>query len=126
MRRATLPLLLIVLFVIVAWPPEQSKSLAAKFVNWIVDPANKLPVLPQQLGYGMGDDPQAVEERDAIVRRYDALYNEGGWTRMRLRLKVAGDPMNRATERQLLLAIGAIAAFVVWRTSDLKNRREPT
>ena len=54
-----------VLFVILAWPPDGDKSLLAKCVNWAVDPAGELPVLPPQLGYGLGDDPQAVEERDA-------------------------------------------------------------
>lgn len=70
---------------------------------------------PPQLGYGVGDDPQAVEARDAQVRRYDELYNAGRWTRMRLKLKVADDPLNRSTERQLLLAVAAIAVFTVWR-----------
>jgi hypothetical protein len=34
---------------------------------------------------------------------------------MRLELKVAGDPFNAATERQLLTAIAVITGFVVWR-----------
>ena len=106
--------LAIALFVIAAWPPDEDKSLLAKFVNWAVDPAGGLPVLPPQLGYGLGDDPQAVEERDAQVRRYDELYNRGGWMRTRLALKVAGDPLPRGTERQLLLAFAAAAVFAVF------------
>jgi hypothetical protein len=106
--------LAIALFVIAAWPPDEDKSLLAKFVNWAADPAGDLPVLPPQLGYGLGDDPQAVEERDAQVRRYDELYNRGGWTRRRLELKVAGDPLPRGTERQLLLAFAAAAIFAVF------------
>lgn len=113
-------LLAIVLLVIAAWPPDNDKSLAAKFVNWAVDPGGQLPVLPPQLGMGMGDDPQAVEERDAVVRRYDQLFNQGGFTRRRLELKVATDPLNRSTTRQLLLAFAAIAAFVVWRRGATK------
>ena len=108
-------LLAVVLFVIGAWPPDNGKSLAAKFVNWAVDPRGELPVLPPQLGYGVGDDPHAVEERDAQVRRYDELYNQGGWTRTRLALKVADDPLTPATERQLLLALAAVVVFSVWR-----------
>jgi hypothetical protein len=104
----------VILFVILAWPPDGDRSLAAKFVNWAVDPAGELPILPPQLGYGVGDDPVAVEERDAQVRRYDELYNQGGWTRKRLELKVAGDPLSRGTERQLLLALAAAAAFGVF------------
>jgi hypothetical protein len=107
--------LAVVLFVIAAWPPDEDKSLLAKLVNRAVDPAGDLPVLPPQLGFGLGDDPQAVEERDAQVRRYDALYNQGGWTRARLKLKVAGDPLPRGTERQLLLAVAAVGLFAVFR-----------
>jgi hypothetical protein len=86
-----------------------------KFLNWAADPRGELPVLPAQLGYGVGDDPHAVEERDAQVRRYDELYNRGGWTKMRLELKVADDPLTPATERQLLLAVAAVAVFAVWQ-----------
>ena len=109
-------LFVVILFVILAWPPEGDRSLMAKFVNWAVDPAGELPVLPPQLGYGLGDDPLAVEERDAQVRRYDELYNQGGWMRKRLELKVAGDPLPRGTERQLLLAFAAAAMFAVFIT----------
>jgi hypothetical protein len=109
----------VALLVIGMWPPDSDKSLAVKFLNWAVDPLGALPVLPTQLGYGMGDDPQAVEERDAEVRRYDDLHNRGGWTRRRLELKVAADPLNPATERQLLLAVAAVAVFVVWRLGGL-------
>jgi hypothetical protein len=105
----------VALLVIGVWPPDNDKSLAVKLVNWMVDPLGALPVLPTQLGYGMGDDPQAVEERDAEVRRYDDLYNRGGWTRRRLELKVAADPLNPSTERQLLLAMAAVVLFGVWR-----------
>jgi len=108
------PLFGVILFVILAWPPEGDRSLMAKFVNWAVDPAGELPVLPPQLGYGLGDDPVAVEERDAQVRRYDELDNRGGWTRRRLELKVAGDPLPRGTERQLLLVLAAAAIFGVF------------
>ena len=108
------PLFGVILFVILAWPPEGDRSLMAKFVNWAVDPAGELPVLPPQLGYGLGDHPVAVEERDAQVRRYDDLYNQGGWTRRRLELKVAGDPLPRGTERQLLLVIAAAAVFATF------------
>ena len=104
----------VILFVILAWPPDRDRSLLAKFVNWAVDPGGELPVLPPQLGYGIGDDPVAVEQRDAQVRRYDELFNQGGWTRTRLELKVAGDPLPRGTERQLLLAFAAAAIFAVF------------
>jgi hypothetical protein len=109
-------LLVVALAIVGAWPPDNDKSLLMKAVNWAADPAGRLPTLPPQLGMGIGDDPEAVEARDAQVRAYDALYEQGGWTRRRLELKVAGDPFNKSTTRQLLLACGVIAAFVVWRT----------
>ena len=113
-------LLLIVAFVIVvAWPPSDDaggdKSLAMKFVNWVVDPADELPTLPSQLPLGHGDDPDLVNARDAQTQLYDARYLEGGWTRRRLELKVASDPSGKATERQILSAIGVLAAFLAWR-----------
>ena len=108
-------LLAIALMVITAWPPDNGKSLAVKFVNWAVDPRGELPVLPEQLGFGIGDDPVAVDEHDAQVRSYDALYATGGWTRTRLELKVADDPLTPSTQRQLLLMFAAIAVFAVWR-----------
>jgi hypothetical protein len=112
----------VIFLVILAWPPDGDRSLLAKFVNWAVDPAGELPILPPQLGYGVGDDPVAVEARDAQVRRYDELYNQGGWMRKRLELKVAGDPLPRGTERQLLLVIAAAAVFAAF----MIGRRRPS
>src|SRR5215510_11462280 len=105
-------LIIVALLIVFVWPPSEDKSLAAKFVNWAVDPRDTLPVLPPQLGFGAGDDPDAVSARDQLVQQYDALYLKGGWTRKRLELKVAGDPFNPSTTRQLLIAIGVVAAFV--------------
>lgn len=102
-------------FIAIAWPPGNDKSLAAKFVNWAVDPTYALPVLPDQLPLGLGDDPDAVAAHDVETQRYDALYLKGGWTRRRLQLKVAGDPLNPVTQRQLLAVFGVAAAFVAWR-----------
>ena len=101
--------------IVTAWPPSEGKSLAAKFVNWAVDPMNQLPTLPDQLSLGSGDDPDAVNARDMQVQQYDALYLKGGWTRKRLELKVARDPFNPSTERQLLVGLAVATAFLVWR-----------
>ena len=56
--------------IVVAWPPRDGKSLAAKLVNWVVDPMNQLPTLPDQLALGSGDDPDAVNARDMQVQQY--------------------------------------------------------
>jgi hypothetical protein len=108
-------LFLIVLGVVAAWPPDKGRSLLVRTINAGVDPAGRLPILPEQLGFGISDDPMAVEERDAEVRRYDELYNAGGLSRARLELKVAKDPFDPTTERQLLLAGALVAAFLVLR-----------
>ena len=103
--------------IVFAWPPRDDKSLAAKFVNWVVDPANQLPILPDQLALGQGDDPDRVYAHDLQVQQYDALYLKGGWTRKRLELKVAGDPFNPSTERQILTLVAVAIGFLAWRLS---------
>ena len=114
--------LLIVAWLIVAlWPPSEDRSLSVKFVNWVVDPRDRLPILPGPLAFGQGDDPAAVEAHDLQTRMYDQLYAKDGWTRTRLELKVWRDPVNPSTERQLLIAFGVVTAFLVWRSSGQKR-----
>lgn len=108
-------LLVVALLLVALWPPSEDRSLALKFVNWIVDPVDSLPTLPPPLTFGQSDDYTAVEAHDLQTRMYDELYAKGGWTRLRLELKVAGDPFNPATERQLLVGVGVLTAFLVWR-----------
>lgn len=108
-------LFLVALTIVVVWPPDRGKSLAMRVTGWAVDPTGALPTLPAQLGPGLSDDPAAVEARDAIVRRYDELYDHGRWMRLRLALKVARDPFDPATERQVLLVAGVVVAFLTWR-----------
>ena len=115
-------LAIVALCVVCVWPPAGDKSLAIKFVNWVVDPKGELPVLPGQLGLGLGDDPDAVAAHDAETQRYDALYLKGGWMRRRLELKVASDPFNPATERQVLTAIAVVTALLVWRIGGNRTR----
>src|SRR5262245_56342805 len=103
------------LLIVFLWPPSEDRSLGVKFVNWIVDPGDQLPVLPPQLGLGVGDDPEAVYRHDLQVQQYDALYLKGGLTRRRLELKVARDPFNPSTERQLLIGLGVLTVLVAWR-----------
>ena len=112
-RRGSWVLLVTALFMVAGWPPDKDRSLIIKTVNWAVDPADHLPVLPPQLGFGLSDDVQAVEIRDEIVRRYDELLHRDAFTRWRLQWKVAEDPVNPSTERQLLLAFGIVVAFLV-------------
>ena len=113
-------LLIVALLIVAAWPPADDRSLAMKFVNWAVDPSDRLPTLPPPYGPGEGDDLEAVTAHDLQTRMYDELYNKGGWTRLRLELKVARDPLNAATERQLLVVLGVITGFLVWRRGSSK------
>lgn len=114
-------LLVAALTVVALWPPADGKSLAVTFVNWAVDPAGQLPVLPGPLPLGRGDEPDAVEAHDAAVREYDRRYAEGGWTRQRMALKTAGEPVRPSTMRQLLLAAAVVIAAATWRVAA----REP-
>lgn len=113
-------LLAVALGIVFAWPPDADRSLLMKTVNWVVDPFDRLPLLPPQLAEGLGDDVQAVEARDALVRRYFDDYNRGGWSRRRLELKAARDPLPPSTERQGLLVLGVLAAFLVWRRGGVR------
>jgi hypothetical protein len=117
-------LTLAAVFIVSAWPPDNGKSLAMKVVNWAVDPWSELPVLPPQLGLGAGDDVEAVNARDAVVRQYDELYMQGGWTRRRLLLKVAGDPFDASTTRQLLTGLGVLSLLLAWRLAGRPPRAE--
>ncbi len=110
-------LLVVALLIVFLWPPADSKSLALKFVNWAVDPWDDLPTLPPPLPLGVGDDPQAVEIHDIQTQQYDAVYQRGGWSRTRLTLKVADDPLEPSTERQILTALAVVAVFLGWRWS---------
>jgi len=109
------------LLLVAVWPPQGDKSLAAKIVNWVVDPLNRLPVPPPVLPPGLGDDPDLVEAHDAEARFYDDLYGQGGWTRRRLELKVAGDPFDPSTTRQLLTALGVLTVLYAWRLGTRRN-----
>jgi hypothetical protein len=109
-------LVIVALFIACAWPPSDDKSLAMKFVNWAVDPRGELHVMPPPFTFANGDDPETVTEHDAQSLNYGLLYLKGGWIRRRLELKVADDPFNRSTERQLLVALGMLTVFLVWRS----------
>ena len=117
MRSASNLVVAFIVLLVCLWPPGNDRSLALRLVNWAVDPRNELPVLPPPFARGAGDDPDAVAEHDAQVLAYDARYAQGGWTRRRLQLKVARDPFDAAAERQVLLALGIVAAFLLWRTT---------
>ena len=103
-------------FLVAAWPPATDRSLLMTGVNRAADPSGRLPTLPGPLSLGQGDDPAVVEAHDLETRMYDELYAKGGWTRLRLQLKVARDPLPPTTQRQLLVLVGVVAGFLIWRS----------
>jgi hypothetical protein len=121
MPRAPTLLVAFGVLLVCLWPPANDRSLVVKIVNWAVDPRGELPVLPAPFALGSGDDPDAVAAHDAQVQAYDARYAQGGWMRRRLEWKAARDPFNAATERQTILALAIVTAFLFWRVSRLKN-----
>src|SRR5215831_21070220 len=116
-RNMSNVLVAFIVLLVCLWPPGNERSLAARFVNWAVDPRDELPVLPPPFALGAGDDPDVVAAHDTQTQAYDALYAKGGWTRRRLEWKVARDPFNAATERQAILALGIVIAFLFWRVN---------
>lgn len=117
-RQGAWTVFLTALFIVAAWPPDNGRSLLMKGVNWAVDPADTLPFLPPQLNFGLSDDPQAVEIRDELVHRYDVAFNSGVFTRWRLTMKVAEDPFEPTTSRQVLLVFGVVVAFAAMTRTD--------
>ena len=96
-----------------------------KAVNYLADPTDSLPRLPGPLALGVDDDADAVAEHDGMTMDYERLYDSSWWMRTRLELKVARDPFNPSTERQLLVAFGVIAALLVWRL-DARRQTIPS
>jgi len=114
-------LITVALLVVFVWPPSGDRSLAVKAMNWAVDPGDELPTRPPPLTMEVSDDLVAAAVHDQQLQEYDALYAKGGWIRKRLELKVARDPLNPSTERQLLTGIAVVVAFLAWRSGSRKN-----
>jgi hypothetical protein len=109
---------IVAVLLILSWPPEQGRSLGVKAVNWLVDPNNSLPTLPDRLPMGLDDNGDAVSAHDAAEAEYNRAYASSSVTRFRMDLKVASDPFDPSTERQLLAGIGILSALIVWRLGN--------
>ena len=97
------------------WPADGGRSLAVKALNWIADPRHELPRRPSPLAIGVDDDADVVTAHDMEEHAYEAM-SRGPWTgRLRLRLRDAEDPLEPATERAVLIVVGALAAGWVYR-----------
>jgi hypothetical protein len=106
---------IVAVFLILAWPPDNGRSLGAKGVNWLADPLGSLPVSPAPLPMGLDDNGDAVTAHDTEEAQYTRAFESSSWIRMRMHLKTAGDPFDPSTERQLLTGIGILSALAVWR-----------
>jgi hypothetical protein len=112
----------VALLVILAWPPDEGRSLGAKALSRAVDPTNSLPALPTQLPIGLDDDGDAVAAHDLQERSYFDYRNRSALMRWRLAARDATDPFERSTQRQLLVGLIVLAALTVWRMDGSVTR----
>lgn len=105
----------VAILVILAWPPDDGRSLLVKLVNRAADPTGSLPALPPPLPMGLDDDGDAVAAHDAAESEYYRQYNSSRSTRWRMTLKSMSEPLDLPTERQLLVGIAVLSALAVWR-----------
>src|ERR1043166_9289616 len=106
---------IVAILLILGWPPDQGRSLGMKAVNWLADPTNSLPTQPAPLPIGLDDNGDAVASHDADEAEYYRVYTSSRVTRLRMQLKVALDPLEASTQRQLLVALGVLSGLLVWR-----------
>jgi hypothetical protein len=104
----------VALLLVLGWPIGGS-SLGVKAVNWAADPRGTLPPVPAPIPFGLGDDGDAVAQHDAAEREYYRMWDEGGVSRLRLRLKGTSDPLEPATQRQVVIAVAVLAGLWIWR-----------
>jgi hypothetical protein len=115
-RRAQWSIIwLVAVVVILAWPAGDGGSLFVKALHRAVDPSSSLPVWPPPLPMGLGDDGDAVTAHDAQEAEYYRQYNASRMTRWRMAMKVAHDPVEPSTARQLLVGFAVLGALAVWR-----------
>ncbi|MCU1386026.1 MAG: hypothetical protein JWL71_4723 [Acidobacteria bacterium] len=115
-RRAQWSIIWIVtVLVILAWPPDDGRSLFVKALNRAADPFSTLAAWPAPLPIGLGDDGDAVSAHDGQEAEYYRQYNSSPVTRWRMDLKAARDPIDPSTARQLLVGIAVLSALAAWR-----------
>ena len=111
----------VALAVILLWPPAEGPSLGGKTLRWLVDPADSLPRLPEELPMALGDNGDAVAAHDEQAAEYYRLTEGSAWIRTRIRVKEMTDPLAPSTARQLLGALTVIGALGVWKLGDRKK-----
>jgi hypothetical protein len=109
---------------ILLWPPATGRSLGVKAIAWLADPTGALPSFPPPLPAGLADDGDAVAAHDELESEYYRRRDESRTTRWRMTLKDLADPLDRLTERQILIAIAVVSTLCVWML-DGRRRRSP-
>ena len=97
---------------VLAWPPNQDRSLAIKVVNWLADPSGVLHGPPEIILY---DEHASLSSYEAERAEYERLYAESPVFRTRLRLKTASSFFSPVTDRQLLMGLGLLGLLFLWR-----------
>ena len=105
----------VAVLLVLVWPPASGRSLIVKAVNWLADPFDGLPDLPEPLPRGLEDNGDAVSAHDAEESEYFRRRDSGSMTRWRLDAKEGTDPFDPQTERQLLVGLVVLSALAVWR-----------
>lgn len=100
---------------VLLWPLGDSPSLAVKAVHFAADPGGSLPVLPEPLPMGVGDDGDAVIQHDLQTTVFYDAWDRSAWTRTRIRLRDWRPGVGPTTERQILIAFAILGALLVWR-----------
>jgi hypothetical protein len=112
----------VAVLLILAWP-EGNQSLAVKAINWGADPFQTLPRTPSPIAFGLGDDPEAVQQHDAEEAAYYLMYSSSRLARLRLQLRDLKDPLDPSTERQILVGLAILFALSIWRAESKKEAR---
>jgi hypothetical protein len=105
----------VAVLLLLAWPPDEGHSLVVKGAHWAVDPTGSLPVMPTALPMSLDDDGDAVAAHDAQEAEYYRRRAASTITRWRMNVRTASDPIDRSTERQLLVGLAILSALGVWR-----------
>jgi hypothetical protein len=111
----------VAIVLVLLWPPTGGASLGVKTLRWIVDPADSLPRLPEELPMALGDNGDAVAAHDEQAAEYYRLTEGSAWVRTRVRLKEMTDPAAPPTMRQILGATAMLSALAVWRLGGRKG-----
>jgi len=107
------------ILLVLAWPPNQERSLAIKGANWLADPMGTLPEPPadpfvsdfdEHAGPGSGYETSRAESEE-----FERTYADSMVARLRQRLKHASNVFSPSTDRQVLMGLVVLGALYIWR-----------